>query len=133
VDLTDDSFRALARSSPWRWRSLHLVHRGRAGEAEARLTRPGDDWDPPPLRPDGLVAERWDTGYDEDLIVGDYRWVAMLDPLELSHHVELADLRVTERHGRPTWWARVGPRGVRRPLLLLRAGLVGAQHTRAGR
>jgi hypothetical protein len=156
VDLTVDAFHALARSSPWRWRSLHFRHRDDRSPdgVEAWIVRPGwirvqepgwrsprirqdkvddgglvvayasDDPDvvppPPPSprwardvtpvwRPDGLVAERpWDpyVRYD-DPIHGDYTWVAMLDPEELSHHVALTDLEVSQRRGRETWWATV--------------------------
>lgn len=37
---TEDSFRALARSAPWRWTSVHLRSRGVAGDVEAWLARP---------------------------------------------------------------------------------------------
>ncbi|HEX5087337.1 MAG TPA: hypothetical protein VFV89_05980 [Nocardioides sp.] len=41
--LTVDAFHALARSSPWRWRSLHLRHRSDAWTegVEAWIVRPG--------------------------------------------------------------------------------------------
>ncbi len=61
----------------------------------------------PVLRPDGLVAERpsdFDVSYD-DPMYGNYSWVAMLDPVELSHHVSVSDLRVDEVNGRPAWRA----------------------------
>jgi hypothetical protein len=38
-----------------------------------------------------------------------YDWVAVLDPVELSHHTSLTDLRDEERLGRRTWWATVRP------------------------
>jgi len=38
---TADDFQALARSSPWLWRSAHLRYRGGLGEAEAWIERPG--------------------------------------------------------------------------------------------
>jgi hypothetical protein len=153
---TVDAFRALARSSPWRWTTLHFHHRSpypgpceawvrRPGEllvrtpdgSEQRVTEPprssssrlrsfavgSDDPDlvpppPPPdpvrpheltpvLRPDGLVAERpssFQVDYD-DPMHGNYSWVAMLDPVELSHHVEVASLREDEVFGRPAWRA----------------------------
>jgi hypothetical protein len=149
VDLTEDSFRALARSSPWRWITMHFRHRDDGGEVEAWVRRPGrlrvrspgrpdtfesgvpyssttmwasDDpgFVPPPeperrtpqdlspqLRPDGLVAERpsdWDVDYD-DPMYGNFSWVAMLDPVELSHHVGVSDLRVDEVAGRVAWRA----------------------------
>ena len=36
---------------------------------------------------------------------GNYRWVAALDPVELSHDVDVVDLRVDEVCGRPAWRA----------------------------
>ena len=58
------------------------------------------------MGPDGLVAERptQDVDYD-DPMYRNYSWVAMLDPVELSHHVEVADLRLAEVAGRPAWRA----------------------------
>src|SRR4051812_38439267 len=99
---------ALARSSPWLWRTLHFTHRsGHLGEVEAWLRRPGrlmvrtaDGTEhrvyeaPRPVapedvepfrRPDGLVAERPDGAeidYDDPMWQS-YSWVAMLDPVEL--------------------------------------------------
>jgi hypothetical protein len=151
VEPTIDMFRALARSSPWRWRTLHFSHRDGQGEVEAWLRRPGellvrpatgaeeyvtgvpytvlraairstpdgnvpmDPWldrdrDPRPVfRPDGLVAERPQDWYLEygDPMWRSYTWTAMLDPDELSHHVDVADLRVGEHHGREVWSARL--------------------------
>jgi hypothetical protein len=149
---TVDSFRALARSSPWRWRTLHFTHRDAQGQVEAWVRRPlelvvrredrPDEYvsglpytvssvrafrsdegtsEPPPvepvrrlphevaprLRPDGLVAERptdhW-LDYD-DPMYGNFSWVAMLDPVELSHDVRIEDLRAGEVSGRPVWRA----------------------------
>jgi len=143
-----DSFRALARSSPWRWRTLHFSHRdGSLGEVEAWVRRPGEllvrlpdgteheasglpytcsavlssdggpvpDLPPhrlpheaaPSLRPDGLVAERpssSDTDYDDPMWQS-YAWVAMLDPVELSHHVRVDDPREDLVGGRAAWRA----------------------------
>jgi hypothetical protein len=147
VELTEDSFRALARSSPWRWTTLHFAHRAGFGEVEAWVKRPGrllarqvgrpdtyesglpyttgsltvsthPELDPPEperhvpqdvrpkLRPDGLVAERpgWGVDYD-DPMYWNYSWVAMLDPVELSHHVAVSDLRVADGADRPAWRA----------------------------
>jgi hypothetical protein len=42
VQPTVDSYRALARSSPWRWRTLHFTRRGMLGDVEAWVRRPGD-------------------------------------------------------------------------------------------
>ncbi|WP_114907976.1 hypothetical protein [Ornithinimicrobium murale] len=193
-----DDFRALARSSPWRFGTLHLTHRpsgGTAGEeepVEAWLRRPGHlevlaggerhvetgvpytrsalyleepraglrrrlserlrgrsarlrgrsarlrgrsarlrGWsavpglaprevsvDPavvppqsvePVRRSDGLVLER-PSGVDyDDPMWQNYRWVAMLDPVELSHGVDLGEVHARERLGRPTWTATCRP------------------------
>ena len=72
---------------------------------------------PPTLRPDGLVdarpdelvedfAERHSIVYDDPMWQS-YEWVAMLDPVELSHHTFVSELRAEDRDGRPTWFARV--------------------------
>lgn len=69
----------------------------------------------PTLRPDGLVTDRppgsfpWDTHEVNDPMYDNYRWVAMLDPLELSEAVDLTDVRETTHHGRPVWAARAVP------------------------
>lgn len=63
----------------------------------------------PVRRPDGLVAVRPDAieiEYD-DPMWQNYRWVAMLDPVELSHGVEVSEVQVRERSGRATWTASV--------------------------
>ncbi len=126
-----DSFRALARSSPWRWRTVHLRARSSGwADVEAYVRRPdglatrvGDQvrvetfpYDAelrrqrPVLRPDGLVAERplrwWLV---DDPIWRDYYWIAMLDPEELSHDVAIDRLREEELDGRPVWRADLTP------------------------
>lgn len=169
-----DDFRALARSSPWRFGTLHFTHRAAGDEpVEAWLRRPGhlevlaggerhvetgvpytrsilyleepatglrrllprrrslrprwwraapgqaprDETVDPPVRPpqalepvrrsDGLVRERpFEADYD-DPMWGNYRWVAMLDPVELSHGVEVSEVHARERLGRLTWTATV--------------------------
>jgi hypothetical protein len=139
VTPTADDFRALARSSPWRWTTLHFRHSvaGQGHGVEAWLARPDrllvrhdrhderhDGWPygssglaellwptafDPVLRSDGLVAERpddWRIKWGDPMYTN-YQWVAMLDPVELSHHVDVADVREGERFGRPTWEARV--------------------------
>jgi len=150
-DLSVDAFRALARSSPWRWRTLHFRHRSGGSGVEAWIRRPGemlvvtdegrrerhtgeptpayssvlvaasDTGEPidlarlqaeltaaqaPTYRPDGLVAERpgW-PGDHEDPMYRDYQWVAMLDPHELAHSVEMTRLREDTLHGRRVWRA----------------------------
>ncbi|HEX3296100.1 MAG TPA: hypothetical protein VHR85_04700 [Nocardioides sp.] len=145
---TVDSFRALARSSPWRWRTLHFTRHSAAGEVEAWLRRPGEllvrptdgsvhyqsgapyvvtyvrsppdgadpwpdrDLDPgPTFRPDGFVAERPEHYHLEhgDPMWQNYTWTAMLDPDELSHDVDVDDVRSGELYGRDVWWARLRP------------------------
>ena len=118
---TVDDFHALARSSPWRWTTLHLRHRSRDVEVEAWLHRPDGlrivdaDGAPVPLSlagqdPTGRPTGPWEpTHGDDGLFWRDYAWVAMLDPVELSHDVEVSDVRVGEWVGRPTWEARVRP------------------------
>lgn len=125
---TVDAFHALARSSPWRWRTLHFRHRDEHEEVEAWLRRPGDVvvltedgrrhrvHEQPSrvhgsvtFRPDGLVAERRDRWiYDhDDPMWSNYAWVAMLNPVELSHHVDVANLRADVVAGRPAWRAEL--------------------------
>jgi hypothetical protein len=156
VQVSEDTFRALARSSPWRWRTLHFRYADGRWDVEAWLRRPGqlvvrrpghrDQYvdervrtgpgssayailfstrgGPPPPRPappalphdvepvrraDGLVAERPESVAYDDPMWQSYDWVAMLDPVELSHHTTLTRLREDDRLGRRTWWARVQP------------------------
>lgn len=151
IDPDIGQFEALARSSPWLWRTLHLRHRDSRGEAEAWIRRPGqmvvrgstgrvdrfDERDPganrvvlhlgddlprerrfvwghdldPRWREDELVAwrpEGLDVTYGEP-VHGGYRWVAMLDPHELSHDVRLSGLRREVVDGRVRWRSRVAP------------------------
>ncbi len=152
-----EDFRALARSSPWRFTSLRFTFRqGRSATAvRAWLRRPdllrvedvtgallgvvhgrssvggvlgAGPWDEPPpepppvLRPDGLVAVRpsWGSfGQADDPMWQDYRWVAVLDPVELADGRERdtggpADpplvvdaVGEVEHGGRPAWEAVV--------------------------
>ncbi|MFT4296362.1 MAG: hypothetical protein QM582_13210 [Micropruina sp.] len=160
----EQQWRALARSSPWLWRTAHfdLVRTGADPvRLEAWLDRrnalrvEGGDgapmvqelqrsrsswfgWDeqgnadsgtsevPFPWEAtvtfdaDGLVAVR-PPGHEvaEELMWRDYRWVAMLDPVELADGSDerlgpatlVSELSAGERHGRLTWWAvvREGP------------------------
>ncbi len=148
MEPTVDTFRALARSSPWRWTTLHFRHRSSyPGEAEAWVRRPGqllvrrpsgeehhvsgvpysvsrlmvatapegeetvecapEPEAPPVFRPDGLVESRPTDWYLEhsDPMWGNYSWPAMLDPEELSHHVDVSGLRAVDVAGRPAWLA----------------------------
>jgi hypothetical protein len=157
MQLTEDAFRALGRSSPWRWSTLHFTYVDDRHSVEAWLRRPGqllvrraghgdvtiDErerngrrtpsrvllsrgapggpaavpqvfWPSevePVRRPDGLVAERpsdFEVEYDDPMYQS-YRWVAALDPVELSRHTTVTSLRDEDRLGRRTWWARMRP------------------------
>jgi len=61
-------------------------------------------------RADGLVLERpgaWESV--EDPMVENYRWVSMLDPVELASGVEVEQVVEVEVAGRPAWRARCRP------------------------
>ncbi|WP_270260827.1 hypothetical protein [Kocuria marina] len=63
------------------------------------------------LRPDGLVAQRpeeWHLDHG-DPMWQDYRWTAMLDPVELCQGVEISDVTATVLRGRTTWAATCRP------------------------
>jgi hypothetical protein len=65
----------------------------------------------PTLRSDGLVADRpegWHLQYG-DPMWRDYQWTAMLDPVELSHGVQIEDVTATMLRGRLTWSAHCRP------------------------
>jgi hypothetical protein len=143
---TPEQFRALARSSPWRWSTLRFTYstgiRGRSWHVRASIRRPdamrveGLDGtvlqleapgfgvprsaDGVVLDADGLVAvrpPRWEDPGDDDLMYTDYRWVAMLDPVELARGADDTDawpvaietLTAVEHHGRPAWEAVLHP------------------------
>jgi hypothetical protein len=52
---TVEDFRALSRSSPWRWRTLHFTRHTDTGEVEAWVRRPGDLLVRPAGRPEEYV------------------------------------------------------------------------------
>ena len=63
------------------------------------------------LRSDGLVAQRpedWHLDHG-DPMWQDYRWTAMLDPVELCQGVEISDVTTTVLRGRVTWAATCRP------------------------
>lgn len=116
---TVDDFQILARSSPWRWSTLRLAHRSPRWDIEARLARPDGirivDSSGAPVTinlaaqdPDGRATRRWEpVNGDDGLYWDNYSWLAMLDPVELSHDVALSQLRAEEVAGRPVWRADV--------------------------
>lgn len=120
MDLTEESFRALARSSPWRWRSVHLVRESGGpvgdGGVEAWIRRPDllrvvDHGRVHVVRgaTDEVEPER-----GTDPMWQSYDWVAMLAPVELADGEDgpgatLTDLRETQRRGRLIWWANAVP------------------------
>ena len=76
--------------------------------------------EPPVYRPDGLVAERPLFADTDDAMFRNYRWVAMLDPVELADGRDpdgvdpgpwpgtvVGALAVVDHHGRPAWEAVV--------------------------
>lgn len=102
-----------------RWRTLEGANYASVSYGVGEDGRPFADriqrWArdaPPILRPDGLVAQR-PSGFEDmspdDPMVTNYSWVAMLDPVELSHHVQLSDLTEVEHHGRRAWRALAVP------------------------
>lgn len=131
IRLTEQTFRRLTQSSPWRFRTLHFTW-SPAGPAfeqvEAWLRRPsllrvrlpsGEEHhvnessmvlpSDPDVDEHGLVVSRPDgawCGYD-DPMWQTYTWVAMLDPRELAVGTTLTDLAESQRHGRRTWWAQM--------------------------
>ena len=132
-----ERFRRLARSAPYRWRSLLLS--GTWGPNvdplrilveqpdRLRVEHPGGTLlfdgrqgslggTPPPspvveLDDGGLVVtprQPWNDG-PELPMWQDYRFVAVLDPYELSVGVEVLELVEVEHAGRPAWEALLRP------------------------
>jgi hypothetical protein len=163
MDATPQRFVALARSSPWRWRTLrmHVLHGWDRAPFRALVRRPdglrvetlegtlvraerqapnrpvrfgpggmGEEvirpWayeTAPALGDDGLVRRRpseHQAQYDDPMLQ-DYRWVAMLDPVELADGhgrwrgepepdpVVVDVVRAVDHHGREAWEATVRP------------------------
>ncbi|MCW2614370.1 MAG: uncharacterized protein JWN08_1364 [Frankiales bacterium] len=97
-----------------------LLHEARQGSVTGGmwLTSDGshDPCVPPPppvpeLDEDGLVTaarEPWNVG-PEVPMWQDYRFVAVLDPYELSDAVDVLEVRAVEHGGRPAWEAVLRP------------------------
>lgn len=180
---TPTRFRALARSSPWRWRTVRFTvsWRGDSGREPVRawVRRPGrqrvetldgrllvaETTDPPVtmvqlstdgtsgpvavpwasevapvLDADGLVAERpdrWQRPYSDPMFEN-YRWIAMLDPLELAvgspdetgDPVVVDEVRAVSHAGRPAWEAVLRPRPAYDPTCSCCALLLSAESER---
>lgn len=109
-----DDVRELARSAPSRWSELDLVHRSSDGDhlevslrhgvlegLDVRTGRRFRDTEEP-----GTSHVRAVEPYPTN-----YRWCAMLDPLELSHDVDLREIAEGELFGRPvvSFVAYAGP------------------------
>ncbi|WP_068258469.1 hypothetical protein [Janibacter limosus] len=120
MDLTEETFRDLARTSPWRWRSVHLVRESEGPPSvrgvEAWIRRP----DLMLVVDEGTHVVRGATDEVEaergtDPMWESYDWVAMLAPVELADGEDdrpgttLTDLRQSQRRGRLTWWTRAVP------------------------
>ncbi|MGH3518598.1 MAG: hypothetical protein ACRDQ7_14510 [Haloechinothrix sp.] len=169
ASVSTERFAALARSSPWRWRTLRFTVEWRGDSASpvrawvrrpgclrveapdgalifaGREERPGggtvlltsggssrdvemiSPLDPRAPRPefgvDGLVSRRprdWSLHFDDPMYIN-YRWVAMLDPAELSDGiqdetgdttpdpVDITRLTEVDHHGRVAWQADLRP------------------------
>ena len=149
MDPTPERFQRLARSAPFRWRSLLLVGTwgprverlrirveqpdflrvehpdgavlfdGRQGSlgSGAVLTADGNHVPYVPSLPalalddDGLATTTRQPCNDgpELPMWQDYRFVAVLDPYELSEGVDVLEVRAVEQHGRPAWEALLRP------------------------
>jgi len=119
-----DDFRVLARSSPERWTTLRFTERRRR---DRTWSEPVRAW---LRRPDRMRVEDA-AGRLLDVVIGtdgaddpmwqDYRWVAELQPAELTDGrdpgtgrpagpaLEVESLREVEHAGRPAWEALVVP------------------------
>ena len=113
IETLDTERRQIVREPPTKVGVLTLD----GGDARP-LPWPGTT-EQPPFRPDGLVAERpWGLSYDAPMFE-DYRWVAMLDPVELADgrdpdgggpawpSLALEAVTEVEHAGRPAWEAVV--------------------------
>ncbi|PXY32635.1 hypothetical protein [Prauserella muralis] len=137
MDLTPDRFRALARSSRQRWRTLRFTVTWRDSAADAAdaadpvgasHTSAVRAWlrRPDALRVEGIDGRVLQAGIDPDPdgdpMYQTYHWVAMLDPVELADGVGedtprdpavapvwISRLTEVTAHGRTAWQADLLP------------------------
>lgn len=135
VTPTSGDFRALARSSPWRFSTLHFTHRRRRHGVDACHER-AEAWldrgarrvtvrsprgvEVSEGRPDGWHCDHGDPMWQ------DYQWTAVLNPAELSEGVDVRDVEVADVLGRLTWSA------ICRPLVGEGADWTGGYNPRCG-
>ena len=84
-----------------------VVEQSGSGRATVLAVVVEDGLDPgavPGLAPE-VPGPAYDVADDDDPMWVNYRWVAALNPVELSHDVAVDRLRVEEVHGRPVWRA----------------------------
>lgn len=94
-----------------------LLHEARHGSEGGGVVHdrngralPAEVVPPPELDADGLVAtaRRWREA-PEVPYYSDYRFVAVLDPNELSEGVDVLEVRAVDHGGRPAWEALLRP------------------------
>jgi hypothetical protein len=110
-----ESFAALARSSPRLWSTLRFTERRRmydgVRELRAWLRRPDllrvETLDGAVLQVVRDCSRRPDGRALDAPMYQDYRWVAMLDPVELAADVVVDTVTEVAHAGRPAWEAVV--------------------------
>ncbi|WP_299055841.1 hypothetical protein [uncultured Nocardioides sp.] len=99
-----DDVRELARSAPYRWIELDLVHRSSGGEHLEVSLRHGVLTGRDVAHGRDLRDTQWPPSSFFRLVEPyptNYRWCAMLDPYELSRDVDLSEIAEGELFGRP--------------------------------
>ena len=106
MDPTIERFRALARSSPWRWSTLRYVQERDPSGRDQNLVRVFI------RRPRLARVEQLDT---DSVMIGNYYDLAFLDPVELTDGGDdvpgatIEDLHVVDHRGRQAWEAVLRP------------------------
>jgi hypothetical protein len=103
---TAEQVRDLARNAANRWSELHLIHRIGGDQLTATIRhgalevyRESDGYTASEAGP---TPSSW-TVRPLEPIYESYRWAAMLDPYELSHHVGITNIDIDLLHDRPVW------------------------------